>query len=269
MNTSDTAAAFLELVNVVAKLRDPNGGCPWDLKQTHETLKQYLIEESYEVLDAIDFEPEKLYEELGDVLLQVVLHSQIASERKDFDIKKVCHAISSKLIRRHPHVFGDVEAKTSEQVLKNWEMIKQTELPSGKSILDGVPRGMPALQRSQRLGEKAARVGFEWPTVGGICDQALQEVNEFLEVARAESLSQDRLEDEFGDILFSLAQLARRLNINSEEALHRSAQKFTRRFKGVEERAKPSMSELPLEELDRLWQEVKAEEKAAGTSDKK
>lgn len=262
MKNSEPATAFLELIDVVAKLRNPDGGCPWDLKQTHETLKQYLVEEAYEVLDAIDHEPEKLHEELGDVLLQVVLHSQIASERKDFDITKVCRAISAKLIRRHPHVFGDVEAKTSEQVLKNWEMIKQTELPSGKSILDGVPRGMPALQRSQRLGEKAARVGFEWPTVGGICDQALQEVSEFIEEVRAESISADRLEDEFGDILFSLAQLARRLNINSEEALHRSAQKFTGRFKKVEERAKPSMNELPLEELDRLWCEVKAEERA-------
>lgn len=255
------ATAFLELVRIVARLRNPVGGCPWDLEQTHESLKQYLIEESYEVLDAIDSDRSKLAEELGDVLLQVALHSQIASEANTFDIGSVADCVAKKMVARHPHVFGDQDAKTSKEVLQNWEMLKQKELPQGKSILDGVPRGMPALLRAQRIGEKAARVGFEWSTTEEVRDKVLEELKEFLEQALAPSISRDKLEDELGDILFALSQLSRRLNCNSEDLLQRSADKFVRRFKKVEERATPHIKDYTLEQLDAFWNEVKKEEK--------
>ena len=244
--------AFLKLIQIVAALRSPQGGCPWDLEQTHESLKPYLIEEAYEVIDAIDNEKNKLPDELGDVLLQVMLHSQIASETNTFSIEQVIELVSDKLVRRHPHVFGDESAKDTQEVLHNWETRKQKELATGKSILDGVPRGMPALLRAQRIGDKAARVGFEW--------NSTEEVQEFLAEALKPEITRSRLEDEFGDILFSLTQLSRRLGLNSEDMLQRSADKFTRRFKNVEARALPSMKEYTLDQLDAIWNEVKREE---------
>lgn len=257
--------AFEELVEVVRRLRDPNGGCPWDLKQTHESLIPYLIEESYEVIDAIQNERTKLREELGDVLLQVVLHSQIATDEGNFSVADVASAISEKLVRRHPHVFGDAKVKDSEEVLKNWEQIKQKELTGTKSILDGVPRGMPAMLRAQRITEKAARVSFEWNTTEEVRDKVSEELKEFLAEALSADLSKPdaraRMEDELGDVFFSLVQLARRLDTNAEDALHRSTDKFTRRFKEVERRAGPDMAKLGLEKLDALWNEVKAEER--------
>lgn len=261
---NNPAESFLELLKIVARLRDPNGGCPWDLEQTHESLRQYMIEEAYEAIEAIEHEPSKLHDELGDVLLQVVLHSQIASEAKTFTIEDVIRSVSDKMIRRHPHVFGEVKADTSDQVLKNWETIKQKELAAGKSILDGVPRGMPALLRAQRVGDKAARVGFEWHRVEDVRDKVLEEVGEFLEQCLAKEADQAKVADEFGDILFSLTQLARRMNLDSEDLLHRATEKFSRRFKKVEARATPSMREFTLDQLDALWNEVKAEEKEAG-----
>ena len=253
------AQAFLKLVQVVAALRNPDGGCPWDLEQTHESLKPYLIEEAYEVIDAIDNEKSKLADELGDVLLQVMLHSQIGTEANTFGIQNVLELVSEKLIRRHPHVFADDTATNTKEVLQNWEMRKQKELAIGKSILDGVPRGMPALLRAQRIGDKAARVGFEWNTTAEVRDKVIEEVQEFLTEALTPDIAQERLEDEFGDILFSLTQLARRMGLNSEDMLQRSADKFTRRFKKVEERAQPSMKGYTLEQLDKIWDEVKRE----------
>jgi MazG family protein len=251
-----------KLQEIVHRLRDPKTGCPWDKEQTHETLKPFLIEEAYEVIDAIDQKKDKLGEELGDVLLQIMLHSEIASETGRFDISKVIEHISQKMITRHPHVFGDVKADTSKQVLQNWETIKQKELKDGTSILDGVPRGMPALIRAQRTGEKAARVGFEWPTLEGVRDKVFEELREFLEVCCDPKQDRERLKDEFGDILFALTQLSRRLEFNSEELLHKAADKFVRRFKEIERRAGPDMKALGLEKLDALWNEVKKEEKA-------
>jgi MazG family protein len=259
--TQKRAELFLRLVQVVAALRNPNGGCPWDLEQSHDSLKPYLIEEAYEVLDAIDTRSTKLPDELGDVLLQVMLHSQIGSEENHFSIDDVVHAVTEKLIRRHPHVFGDQEAKDSKEVLKNWEQRKQSELADGVSILDGVPRAMPALLRAQRVGDKAARVGFEWSTVEEIRDKVTEELGEFLNEALDPNANPERVQDELGDVLFSLSQLSRRLGYTAEDLLQRATDKFSRRFKEVERRATPSMKECTLEELDRLWNEVKKEEK--------
>ena len=250
---------FLNLLSIVAKLRNPDGGCPWDLEQTHQTLTPYVIEEAYEVVEAIQNSMGELPGELGDLLLQVVLHCQIASEEKRFDIGTVCTLISEKLVRRHPHVFGDTAVDGTKQVLENWEKIKQKELSAGKSILDGVPRGMPALLRSQRIGEKAARVGFDWGTTEEVCDKILEEVREFTE-ARSKNLSKELIEDEFGDILFSLAQLARKMDLTAEDMLQRATDKFSRRFKEVEKRAGKPLSEFTMEALDAIWDEVKKDE---------
>lgn len=251
---------FEKLRAVVARLRDPNGGCPWDIEQTHTTLTPYVIEEAYEVVEAIAHAPEELPGELGDLLLQVMLHSQIASESNTFTVDDVLEKISAKLIKRHPHVFSDVSAKDSKQVLKNWEQIKQKELKEGKSILDGVPRGMPALLRAQRVSEKAARVGFEWATLDDIKAKVFEEFQEFSEVC-VEGGDPVKIEDEFGDILFAMTQVARRMNMNSEDLLHRSTDKFTRRFKEMEKRTKRPLSEMSLTELDTIWEEVKKDER--------
>lgn len=252
---------FDKLVAIVAKLRDPNGGCPWDLEQTHQSLKPYVIEEAYEVIDAIDSDSESLKKELGDLLLQVVLHAQVAKDAGTFNIDDIVEILCEKLIKRHPHVFGDnetggkVEAKTTKKVLENWEQIKQKELKKDESILDGVPKGMPALLRAQRVGEKAARVGFEWRETADVKAKVLEEIQEFLESDTIETNK-----DEFGDILFALTQLSRRLGLNSEDLLHTSTNKFTRRFKAMEKIVAGKVSDHTLEELDKIWEQVKMEE---------
>lgn len=248
---------FEELVQIFQKLRDPNGGCPWDLKQTHATLKPYLIEESFETLDAIDYAPEKLPEELGDVLLQVMLHSQIGADEKTFTITDVISILSEKLIKRHPHVFGSTEVKDVDGVLTNWEKIKQTERKASEGVLDGVPRSMPALLRSHRIGEKVARVSFDWVTAADIKEKVKEELSEFLNAAETDRAHQ---EEEFGDLLFTLAQLARKLSFNSEELLQRANQKFIDRFKKVETLAGPDHAKWERDKLEELWAQVKAEE---------
>ncbi|MCO6430423.1 MAG: nucleoside triphosphate pyrophosphohydrolase [Deltaproteobacteria bacterium] len=259
----DNVKPFDRLIQITAKLRDPNGGCPWDLEQTHQTLKPYVIEEAHEVVDAIDAGPDKLRDELGDLLLQVMLHSQIATEAGDFTIDDVVRGITEKMIHRHPHVFGDVKVKDSDEVLRNWEQKKREKLAEDKSILDGVPRSMPALLRAQRVGEKAARVGFEWPTLEGVRDKVYEEMNEFLEHLPSGTADREKLEDEFGDILFALTQLARRLKLNSEDLLSRATDKFSRRFKEMEKRAARSLADLTIDELDAIWEEVKQDERKA------
>lgn len=254
-----SSAALKKLLDIVAQLRNPDGGCPWDLEQTHQTLKPYVIEEAFEVVDAIDEGSAKLKDELGDLLLQIALHSQIASENGAFTFKDVADAVSEKMVKRHPHVFGDAQAKTSDQVLKNWEQIKQKELKGDASILDGVPKAMPALLRAQRIGEKAARVGFEWPDLEGVKEKVFEEMGEFLNSVNTGNAAE--IEDEFGDILFALTQLARRLKLNSEDLLNRASSKFVRRFKQMEKIAGPNLKEAGLEKLDRIWNEVKKAEK--------
>lgn len=257
----DAQTAFQKLVDVVTLLRDPVKGCPWDKEQTHQSLKPYVVEETYEVIDAIDQGPEELCKELGDLLLQVMLHSQIAKDNKTFDITDVITSITEKMIVRHPHVFGDKKLENTDQVLKNWEQIKQKDLKKDQSILDGVPNSMPALLRSQRIGEKAARVGFEWNTVEEVRDKVFEEMNEFLQCVTEPGTPKERIEDEFGDILFSLTQLSRRLKLNSEDLLNQSCNKFVGRFKKIEKLSEGKMKDMSLEQLDALWNQVKAEEK--------
>ncbi|MBT3602412.1 MAG: nucleoside triphosphate pyrophosphohydrolase [Candidatus Latescibacteria bacterium] len=246
------------LIEIMQRLRGPDG-CPWDKEQTQETLKPYLIEEAYEAIDAIDSRNDKdITDELGDVLLQVVFHSQIASETGRFTFDEVAKSIADKLVRRHPHVFGDVVAETSDQVVKNWEAIKaeeQKERKKDDSILSGVPRHLPALLRAAQIQKKATKVGFDWEKTEEVLDKVEEEIKEF----RNASTQQDK-QEEFGDMLFSLVNLARFLRIDPEDALTQTIAKFQNRFTFIEE-ALRSKGQTPqnatLEEMDALWEKAK------------
>lgn len=253
------------LVQIMARLRAP-GGCPWDREQNHQTLKRYLLEETYEVLEALDEEDVyKLCEELGDLLLQIVFHAQIASENRHFGINDVISGICEKLVRRHPHVFGTAIARDSSEVKVKWEQIKAREKKQEgprTSILEGLPRSLPALIRAFRLQEKAARVGFDWPDCRGAFEKTREELLE-LETAIA-SRDQKMVEGEAGDLLFSAVNLARLLGVDPEVALSGTNAKFTKRFAYIEEAARTAGKELlqcTLEELDAWWEEAKIEEK--------
>lgn len=254
---------FAELVEIMARLRGENG-CPWDREQTAESIKPYLIEETYEVLEAIDEQdPAKLKEELGDLLLQVVFHAQMAEEVGAFGITEVLASINEKLRRRHPHVFGDVTAETAQEVLFNWEQIKHGEREKAQgqaSVLDGVPRELPALLRAHRLQEKAARVGFDWKEATEVLRKVEEELDEFR--AALEGQASDRMEAELGDLLFALVNLSRFLAVNPEEALHKTIARFIGRFRYIEEelaRRGRSLRQASLEEMDALWAEAKAQ----------
>ena len=258
--TPDTL--FVKLVEIMARLRGENG-CPWDREQTSESIKPYLVEETYEVLEAIDEQdPAKLKEELGDLMLQIVFHARMAEEAGAFSISDVLATINDKLVRRHPHVFGDVKAETSQEVLFNWEQIKQTErrqTTGHASFLDGVPRELPALLRAHRLQEKASRVGFDWKEA----QQVFRKVEEELGELRAAMQGQaaDRVEAELGDLLFALVNLSRFLAVNPEEALRKTIARFIARFRYIEEelaRRSRSLRQASLEEMDALWAEAKA-----------
>jgi len=249
---------FNRLVEIMERLRGPNG-CPWDKEQTSETLKPYLIEEAYEVIDAIDNKDDtNLAEELGDVLLQVVFHAQIATEENRFTIDDVAQSISDKLVRRHPHVFGNMEAETADQVVQNWEAIKvqeKKEKVGQESVLSGIPRHLPALLRAYQIQKKAARVGFDWDHTEAVIQKVAEEVQE-LQNAHTEEEKQE----EFGDLLFSLVNLARFLKIDPEEALTQTIAKFQNRFTYIETELKKrgrSPQEATLEEMDALWEEAK------------
>lgn len=249
---------FENFRKVVEKLRDPQGGCPWDLEQTHKTLKPYAIEETYEVLEAIDSEDDQqLLEELGDLLLQVVLHSQIASERNAFNIEDVCNQVTEKMIRRHPHVFGEAKLSTSNEVLQNWEKIKKTENNKNKKLLDGLPLSMPSLLVSQRIGEKTSKVGFDWQDSKSVLNKIKEELNE-LEIEIIKNDSQ-KAKEELGDLLFATAQLARWLEFSAEESLKHANRKFVSRFTKLESMCS-NLAELSFEELDSLWNKVKEQE---------
>lgn len=242
-------------------------GCPWDRKQSHETLKPYVVEEAYEVCEAIDDgDPAELRAELGDLGLQIIFHAALARRAGNFNVDDVYTAICEKLIRRHPHVFGDVNAETADVVLKNWEAIKREERAvknapeNPPSALDGVPKALPALQRAQRLQGKAARVGFDWKEIGPVFAKVREEVGELEIEVNAGSKSQEKIAGEFGDLLFALVNLARFLNVDPEQALHRTNRKFIDRFQYVEKRLaeKETTSEAStLEEMDALWDEAK------------
>ena len=245
------------LVEVMAALRHPVEGCPWDLEQDHQSLKPYLIEETYEVLDALDREsPDELCEELGDLLLQIVFHSRLAEERGAFNFKTVERRIVDKMVRRHPHVFApEGERPSAESVEANWERQKAKE---GKRALSGVPRHLPALLRSIRVTEKAARVGFDWSFAEEVLDKVIEEAHELK--AALKSRKQEEISAELGDLLFSLANFARHIDVDPEEALRHTIDRFTKRFEFVEtaliERG-DAVGETSLDELNLLWDEAK------------
>lgn len=261
-----------ELLEIMARLRNPEGGCPWDLQQDFSTIAPYTIEEAYEVADAIDRgDLADLKDELGDLLLQVVFHAQMASEQGAFAFGDVVAAICDKMVRRHPHVFGDASFEDAEAQTVNWEAIKQAErAASGEqdaSALAGISRGLPEWQRAVKLQSRAARVGFDWPGPAPVIDKLHEEIEEVrAEFAQAEvAENHDRLEDELGDLLFVAANLARHAKVDPGAALRRANQKFERRFRAMEafaEEAGTQMSALSLEEQELLWQRAKQLERA-------
>ena len=262
-------ADIQKLVDLVERLRGP-GGCPWDREQTRETLKPMLIEEAYEVLDALDSsDPTELKEELGDLLFQVLFHARIADERGEFHLADVIDRLHEKMVRRHPHVFGNADLKTAEDVLRNWEDIKANEKgmrsssspDSAQSILDGLPTRLPALHQAYQMTAKAARVGFDWSRLDDILLKVREEADELAEAQR-DSRTAD-LPGEVGDLLFVAVNVARFLGIDPETALRRSNEKFSRRFRFVESRIKSQGRELKnatLAEMDALWDEAKRNE---------
>jgi len=265
VNDRETEEKFSELLNVMAQLRSENG-CPWDKEQTHTSLKPCLLEETYELLDALDDgDPKKLREELGDVLLQVVFHSQIATEEGRFTAKDVITQLTDKLIRRHPYVFaGEPIPQDTASVLKQRLQIKASEKRAGesKSALGNVPKAMPALARAQSITRRAAHLGFDWPEIEPVWDKVEEEIKE-LKSATA-SGDKNRTGEEFGDLLFSLVNLARFLDIEAEDALAQTIDRFTRRFHHIETRlreADKSFEQSSLEEMDRFWEEAKSQEK--------
>jgi len=254
---------FDELVKVMERLRGKNG-CPWDKKQTRESLKPFLIEETYEVLEAIDRgDKEKLKEELGDLLYQILFHAQISKEKGEFDIEDVLVTSREKMIRRHPHVFGEARLETPEEVLKNWEAIKRAEKGEGRrSILEGVPSHLPALLRAHQLQSRAARAGFDWKEVDQVMAKVKEEIGEFEEALKKGD--RRKMEDELGDLLFALVNIGRFIEINPEDALHKAISRFISRFRYIEEsiaRSGRSWDEVTLEEMERLWEEAKSMEK--------
>jgi len=252
---------FAELVEVMARLRAEDG-CPWDREQTHQSLKPYLLEEAYEALEAIDAgDFPELCKELGDVLLQIVFHAQIASEAGHFTSGDVCRAIVDKLVYRHPHVFADTQVDSSDQVVTNWEQLKRQEKGESEkphSALDGVPKQLPALLRAQRVQSRASRVGFDWDKIDGPLDKVEEE---FAELRReVEAGNSDKAEEEFGDLLFALVNTARFLKVDPEDSLRRAVSKFERRFRAVETTFRgrgEELSDATLEEMDRVWDQVK------------
>jgi len=248
--------AFSRLLDIMDDLRE---GCPWDKKQTFESLRHLTIEETYELGDAIlDKDLTEIKKELGDLLLHIVFYAKIGSETKNFDIADVCNEIADKLIYRHPHIYGDVKVANEEEVKQNWEKLKLKEGKGKKSILEGVPKSLPALVKASRMQDKVAAVGFEWENTKQVIAKLQEEIAEF-EIEKANK-NQDKMEAEFGDILFALINYARFNKINAEDALERTNKKFIKRFMFVEEQAKNNkmeIADLPLKELLNYWDKAK------------
>lgn len=244
--------AFARLLTIMDELREQ---CPWDRKQTFQSLRNLTIEETYELADAILNEdlPE-IKEEIGDLLLHMVFYAKIADEKDAFDIADALNAVCDKLINRHPHIYGDVIADDEDTVKKNWEQLKLQE--GKKSVLGGVPRSLPAMVKAYRMQEKTKQVGFEWENKAQVWDKVVEEIEEFRE-ASEQGFSQEKKEEEFGDVLFSLINYARFENIDPETALERVNQKFKQRFEYIEANASRSLTEMSLEEMDALWEEAK------------
>jgi tetrapyrrole methylase family protein/MazG family protein len=250
------------LVEIMRILRSPRG-CPWDHKQTLHTLKDHLVEESHEVLDAIDSgDRRKLCDELGDLLLQVVFQAQVCSEEGSFAFDDVARAIVEKLIRRHPHVFGDTKVIGADEVLKNWEQIKKTEKgEEPRSTLEGIPKSLPALHKAHLVQKRAARVGFDWENVNGALDKLEEEIAEIREAVRGGD--EKKMGDEVGDLLFAAVNVSRFLGQNPEDLLHRTIAKFTRRFQVIEQTVHAQgrkLSDCTLDEMESIWQQAKQAE---------
>ena len=273
--SSKSGEEFTKLVELIARLRAP-GGCPWDREQTHDTLKPMMLEEAYEVVEAIDEgNDDELIGELGDLLLQVVFHSQIATEEQRFTVSEVIERISAKMIRRHPHVFGDDTAQTAGEVLRNWEAIKQAELEAkGKnaeegSMLDSVSTKLPAVMEAFQMTTKVSRVDFDWPDVASVLEKLDEEVNELKQAIGEETPTHKEIAAEVGDLLFVAVNVARLLGVDPESALKGSNRKFRRRFRYIEDRLreqgrKPADSDHV--EMDAFWDEAKAREKESPES---
>ncbi|KAB2329139.1 nucleoside triphosphate pyrophosphohydrolase [Bacillus mesophilum] len=251
---------FAKLKEIIAILRGPDG-CPWDRKQTHESLRKYVIEEAYELIDAINNDDiDNMIEELGDLLLQIMLHAQIGEDEGFFSITDVIEGISEKMVRRHPHVFGNGQAEDAEEVVKNWQEIKKEEKAGKKdktSLLDSVPRSFPGLMRAEELQKKAASVGFDWDEADAAWEKVKEEIREF---EAEKELSSEKMKLEYGDILFAFVNVARFLGLNPEEAIHETNEKFIRRFNYIEDRVKETgreFADFQLEELDQYWEEAK------------
>ena len=264
--SSETHPVF-RLVEIMARLRDPDGGCPWDLEQTFATIAPYTIEEAYEVADAIERgEMGELKEELGDLLLQVVYHARMAQEQGAFDFADVAEAISDKMVRRHPHVFGSDEVESAAHQTRRWEAIKAKERAAkgetAKGVLAGIPTGLPALTRAVKLTGRAARVGFDWPSAREVMDKLREETAELEAEIEAGDLAKAR--EELGDLLFVVANLARKLEVEPEDALRSANAKFTRRFAHIEARLAETgrtPDQSTLEEMDGFWNEARAADK--------
>ncbi|MEA5113933.1 MAG: nucleoside triphosphate pyrophosphohydrolase [Geobacteraceae bacterium] len=259
-------AAFEKLMELMRRLRGP-GGCQWDAEQSHESLKRYLLEETYEVIEAIDAgSSHMLKEELGDLLLQVVFHSTIAEENGEFTTGQVLELLCDKLIRRHPHVFAGLEVDDIDELVANWERIKKSEKgDERRSALSGVPYHLPALLRAQKITEKAARVGFDWDNVEPVFAKVLEELKELEETLFSDD--QEKMEAELGDLLFAIVNLGRFLSLNPEDALRKTIARFMRRFSHVEDSLHGrgrKLQDASLQEMDELWEEAKLKEREAG-----
>lgn len=270
---SDRRDYFHKLAQLMDVLRSP-GGCPWDREQTRESLKPMLIEEAYEVLEALDGEdPEELLEELGDLLFQVIFHSRISKEREEFDVYDVCRAVYQKMVRRHPHVFAEEHFEDSQELLRNWEDLKSAEKAAAgrenrkKSLLDGIPPELPTLYRTHQITAKAARVGFDWESLEGIRQKWEEEFEELTAARQANKRS--AVQEEVGDLLFTALNVARFLEIDPETALRRANRKFENRFRSMEkyfeEQGRP-LKEVPVEEMEEQWNRGKQEPEAEGTA---
>ncbi len=251
------------LLNIMRRLRDPDNGCPWDVRQDFSTIAPYTIEEAYEVADAIEREDlEDLREELGDLLLQVVFHAQMADEAGAFDFFDVVDSISDKLVRRHPGVFTDVEIATAEEQLRTWDRLKAEERQAKGvvSLLDGVPRGMAELQRSVKMQKRAGEAGFEWPSAGPVLDKFEEEIGEMREALQ--SGNRAHMQDELGDLLFLAANLARQMGMDPAAALRHANEKFDRRFRAMESAAggPAALQRMDVDEMEAVWQRIKREQ---------
>jgi tetrapyrrole methylase family protein/MazG family protein len=258
--TDKTVYTFSDLLNIMTTLRSPDG-CPWDREQDHESLMPYFVEETYEALDAIKrYDIDEMIEELGDVLLQIVFHAQIGSEDGYFDMNDIIQSISEKMVSRHPHVFSDVDVENSDEVLTNWNKIKQEEKnhKDNSDVMEALPQMLPTLIKAEKIQKIAAKVGFDWPTVDGAVDKLKEEMDEVCE--ELENVSHDKLQEELGDLIFSIVNVCRMKKISPELALETTNKKFIDRFKFIENTLKndgKEFEEMTLEELDFIWEKAK------------